>query len=65
MKINHKIAFKITIIILAVLVALLVGALMILATGESVFKTYSIIISMPFSNFLLFHTVPHAVPSAL
>ena len=51
MKINHKIAFKITIIILAVLVALLVGALMILATGESVFKTYSIIISMPFSNF--------------
>ena len=57
MKINHKIIFKVSVILAAVLVALLVGAIMILATGESVFKTYSIIISMPFSNFRTFSEV--------
>lgn len=51
MKINKKIIFKISVIVAAVLVALIIGAVMILATGENVFKTYSIIISMPFSNF--------------
>lgn len=51
MKINHKVVFKISVIVAAVLVALAIGAVMILATGENVFKTYSIIISMPFSNF--------------
>ena len=53
MKINKKFVFKLSVIIIAVLVALVIGALMILATGESVFKTYSIIISMPFSNFYI------------
>ena len=57
MKINHKIIFKVSVILAAVLVALLVGAIMILATGESVFKTYSIIITMPFSNFRTFSEV--------
>ena len=57
MKLNHKIIFKVSVILIAILVALLVGAVMILATGESVFKTYSIIISMPFSNFRTFSEV--------
>ena len=57
MKLNHKIIFKVSVILIAILVALLVGAVMNLATGESVFKTYSIIISMPFSNFRTFSEV--------
>ena len=57
MKLNHKIIFKVSVILIAILVALLVGAVMILATGESVFKTYSISISMPYSNFRTFSEV--------
>ncbi|MGN1164412.1 MAG: ABC transporter permease [Candidatus Ornithospirochaeta sp.] len=54
MKISHKFLFKTCVIVAAILTALLVGAVMILATGENVFRTYSIIISMPFSNFRSF-----------
>lgn len=48
---NYKIWYKVTVITLATIIALLIGALIILATGENVFKTYAIIISRPFSNF--------------
>ena len=51
---TYKIWYKVSVIAAAVAVAVLIGALIILATGESVIKTYGIIISMPFSNFRSF-----------
>lgn len=54
---NYKIFYKISVIACAVIIALAIGAIIILATGESVFKTYGIIISMPFKNFRSFSEV--------
>ena len=48
---NYKLFYKITVIVSAILVALLTGALIIVAVGGNVFETYWIIISMPFKNF--------------
>ena len=48
---NYKLIYKIAVIAVAVLVALLVGAIVIIAVGGDVFATYWIIISMPFKNF--------------
>ena len=50
----YKIWYRVSVIAAAVIIAIAVGALIIIATGESVMKTYSIIISMPFSNFRSF-----------
>ncbi|MGP1419546.1 MAG: ABC transporter permease [Sphaerochaetaceae bacterium] len=47
---DYKIWYKVTVILAAILIALLVGALVILAVGGNVFETYWIIISMPFRN---------------
>lgn len=54
---NYKVIYKIVVIISAILIAIAVGAIIILATGESVFKTYGIIISMPFKNFRSFSEI--------
>ena len=54
---NYKLIYKISVIIVAVLIALLVGAIIILAVGDDVFKTYWIIISMPFKNLRAFSEV--------
>lgn len=53
-KLSYKIWFKVSVIVVAIIIAIVIGALIILATGEDVFKTYGIIISMPFSNFRSF-----------
>lgn len=47
---NYKLWYKVSVITAAILIALVVGALIILAVGGSVFETYWIIISMPFKN---------------
>ena len=48
---NYKLVYKICVVAAAVIIALLIGALVIVATGGNVFNTYWIIISMPFKNF--------------
>lgn len=50
----YKIWYKVSVIVIAVITAILIGAVIILATGESVLKTYGIIITKPFSNFRSF-----------
>lgn len=47
---NYKLWYKVSILTAAVLIALIIGAIIILAVGGNVFKTYWIIISMPFKN---------------
>ena len=47
---NYKLAYKISVITIAVLIAIAVGAIIIVAVGGNVFETYWIIISMPFKN---------------
>ncbi len=42
---NYKLWYKVSVITAAILIALVVGALIILAVGGSVFETYWIIIS--------------------
>ena len=54
---NYKIVYKISVIIVAVLIALLVGAVIIIAVGGDVLNTYWIIISMPFKNLRSFSEV--------
>ncbi len=54
---NYKLIYKIVVIVIAVLAALLVGAMIILAVGGDVMKTYWVIISMPFKNFRTFGEV--------
>ena len=54
---NYKIAYKISVVVIAVLAALLVGAIIIIAVGGDVFNTYWIIISMPFKNLRSFSEV--------
>ena len=54
---NYKLWYKTAVIFIAVLAALLVGALIILAVGGDVFNTYWIIISMPFKSFRSFGEV--------
>ncbi|MBQ7508737.1 MAG: ABC transporter permease [Spirochaetales bacterium] len=51
---NYKLIYRISVIVIAVLAALMVGAIVILAVGGDVFGTYWIIISMPFRNFRTF-----------
>lgn len=48
---NYKLIYKICVISAAVLIALLMGAFVIIAVGGNVFETYWIILSMPFKNF--------------
>lgn len=48
---NYKLAYKICVITAAVLIALVIGAMIIVAVGGNVFETYWIILSMPFKNF--------------
>ena len=48
---NYKLIYRISVIVIAVLSALIVGAAVIMAVGGDVFGTYWIIISMPFRNF--------------
>jgi simple sugar transport system permease protein len=47
---NYKFVYKFCVVVIAILVALLVGAAIIIAVGGNVFNTYWIIISMPFKN---------------
>ena len=54
---NYKIAYKISVVIIAILAALLVGAIIIIAVGGDVLNTYWIIISMPFKNLRSFSEV--------
>lgn len=54
---NYKIAYKISVVVIAVLAALLVGAFIIIAVGGDVFNTYWIIISMPFMSMRTFSEV--------
>ncbi|MBR4121181.1 MAG: ABC transporter permease, partial [Spirochaetales bacterium] len=54
---NYKLAYKISVVIIAVLAALMVGAIIIIAVGGDVFETYWIIISMPFKNLRSFSEV--------
>ena len=54
---NYKLIYKLSVIVIAVLTALLVGAAIILAVGGEVFDTYWVIISMPFRNFRTFGDV--------
>lgn len=48
---NYKLMYKAGVIFLSVLIALFVGAFVIIAVGGNVFTTYWIILSMPFRNF--------------
>lgn len=54
---NYKIAYKISVVLIAILAALLVGAIIIIAVGGDVLNTYWIIISMPFKNLRSFSEV--------
>ncbi len=54
---NYKLAYKASIIAIAVLIALLVGAIIIIAVGGDVFATYWVMISMPFKSFRTFGEV--------
>ena len=54
---NYKIVYKISVVVIAVLAALLVGAIIIIAVGGDVFNTYWIIISMPFKSLRSFSEV--------
>ena len=54
---NYKLAYKVSVIVIAVLAALMVGAIIIIAVGGDVFETYWIIISMPFKNLRSFSEV--------
>lgn len=54
---NYKIAYKVSVVIIAILAALMVGAIIIIAVGGDVFETYWIIISMPFKNLRSFSEV--------
>ncbi len=49
-----RLCYSIIVIVSAVMIALISGALIILATGESVIRTYGIMISIPFSSFRSF-----------
>ncbi len=48
---NYKLAYKVAVITIAVLIALLVGAIIIIAVGGNVFNTYWVMLSVPFTNF--------------
>ena len=52
--INYKVAYKIFVISLAIIIAITIGSVIIIAVGGNVFETYWIIISMPFRNFRSF-----------
>lgn len=54
---NYKLVYKIAVISIAVLIALLVGAIIIIAVGGDVLKTYWVMISVPFTNFRTFGEV--------
>jgi simple sugar transport system permease protein len=54
---NYKIAYKVSVVIIAILAALSVGAIIIVAVGGDVLNTYWIIISMPFKNMRSFSEV--------
>ena len=54
---NYKIAYKISVILIAILAALMVGAVIILAVGGKVMETYWVIIATPFKNFRTFGEV--------
>ena len=54
---NYKIAYKVSVVVIAILAALMVGAIIIIAVGGDVFETYWIIISMPFKNLRSFSEV--------
>ena len=54
---NYKIAYKVSVVVIAILAALMVGAIIIIAVGGHVFETYWIIISMPFKNLRSFSEV--------
>ncbi|MBR6085221.1 MAG: ABC transporter permease [Spirochaetales bacterium] len=54
---NYKIAYKVSVVIIAILAALMVGAIIIIAVGGDVFETYWIIISMPLKNLRSFSEV--------
>ena len=54
---NYQIAYKVSVVVLAILAALMVGAIIIIAVGGDVFETYWIIISMPFKNLRSFSEV--------
>ena len=54
---NYKLIYKVSVIVVAVLIALMVGAFIIIAVGGDVFNTYWIIISMPFKSMRSFSEV--------
>ncbi len=54
---NYKLVYKVAVIAVAVLIALLVGAIIIIAVGGDVFATYWVMISMPFKSFRTFGEV--------
>ena len=62
---NYKIIYKVAVVVIAVLAALLVGALIIIAVGGDVFYTYWIIVSMPFKNMRSFSEVMIRSPRML
>ena len=54
---NYKLIYKVSVVAVAVLAALMVGAIIIIAVGGNVFDTYWIIISMPFKSMRSFSEV--------
>ncbi|MBP5757071.1 MAG: ABC transporter permease, partial [Spirochaetales bacterium] len=54
---NYKLIYKVSVVVVAVLIALMVGAFIIIAVGGDVFNTYWIIISMPFKSMRSFSEV--------
>lgn len=54
MKNSYKIWFKVSVVVIAVLSAILLGSLLIIAAGGNVLDTYWIIISGPFYSFRTF-----------